>query len=140
VLDQINKITRPPAAKAQSGDEPDDNELERASQVLQYKPMPGPPVRSERPHGEQAVVGGVDVGAGAGGEGGAGGQGLPVAGSRRGKKDKKPRAKRRCRQCMDFGGEGVDATRCRGAAGTGSCETFEMCGARKPVPQSEAAD
>jgi len=140
VLAQINNITRPQAAQAQSGDEQDNDELEQASPVLQYTPMPGPPVRSERPHGEQAVVGGVHVGAGAGGEEGAGGGGLPVAGSRKGKKDKKPRSKRRCKQCMEFGGEGVDATRCRGAAGTGSCETFEKSGARKPVTQSEAAD
>jgi hypothetical protein len=86
------------------------------------------------------------VGAGAGGEEGAGGEkeagggGLPVAGSRKGKKDKKTRSKRRCKQCMEFVGEGVNATRCRGSAGTGSCETFDKSGARKPVPQSKAAD
>ena len=75
MLAEINKITRPRAAQAQSGDEQDDDELEQASPVLQYTHMPGSPVRSERPHGEQAVVGGVHVGAGAGGEEGAGGGG-----------------------------------------------------------------
>ena len=147
MLDQINRITGHPAAQAQAGDQYEDDEQEEASKVLQYEPMPPPPARHERSQGEQAVVGGVqagpavvDVVAGAGGEAGAGEQGLPVEGSRKRKGDKKPRSKRRCKQCLDFGGEGVDATQCRGAAGAGSCETFEKSGARKPVPHSEAAD
>jgi hypothetical protein len=149
VLDQINEITRHPGAQAQSGNEPEDDEQEGASQVQQYKPTPGPPVRPERPHGEQEIVGGVRVRVGAaevgeaakaGGEAGAGEEGLPVAGGRKRKADRKPRSKRRCKQCMDFGGEGVDATKCRGAAGAGSCETFEKSGARNSVHQIAAAD
>ena len=90
--------------------------------------------------GVQAGPAEVAVVAGAGGEAGAGEEGLPVEGSRKRKGDKKPRSKRRCKQCLDFGGEGVDASRCKGAAGAGSCEKFEKSGARKPVPQSEVAD
>ena len=146
MLDQISRITRHPTAQAQSGDEYEDDEQQEVSKVLQYEPMPAPPAQHERSHGEQAVVGGVQAGpaevvvvAGAGGEAGAWEEAVPVKGSRKRKGDKKPRSKRRCKQCLDFGGEGVDATKCRGAAAAGTYETFEKSGKRKPVPQSEVA-
>ena len=86
MLDQIHRITQHPAAQAQSGDEYDDDEQQEASKVMQYEPMPAPPARHARSHGEQAVVGAVQAGpaevavvAGAGGEAGAGEKGLPAS-------------------------------------------------------------
>ena len=134
MLDRINKITQraPPAATPEDTEQP---------QVQQYQPLPAPPIRPQQALGEQAAAGGVqEVGVVAGTGEGAGEQGVAEAGSRKRKKDLKPRLGRRCGQCLKYGGEGVDARACKGAAVSVKCPQWDEFGVPNGLPQNTAAD